>query len=125
MSHDIRTPINGICGMLDMADHYADDMKKQTEYRVKIKGASHLLLELVNEILDMSKLESDEVVLEESPFNLSSISREVLVVIGQIAAEQNIRIVWEKKRNHTPASYRKPGICETGDDEYSVECSEI
>ena len=97
MSHDIRTPINGICGMLDMADHYADDMKKQTEYRVKIKGASHLLLELVNEILDMSKLESDEVVLEESPFNLSSISREVLVVIGQIATEQNIRIVWEKK----------------------------
>ena len=97
MSHDIRTPINGICGMLDMADHYADDMKKQTEYRVKIKGASHLLLELVNEILDMSKLESDEVVLEESPFNLSSISREVLVVIGQIAVEQNIRIVWEKK----------------------------
>ena len=97
MSHDIRTPINGICGMLDMADHYADDMKKQTEYRAKIKGASHLLLELVNEILDMSKLESDEVVLEESPFNLSSISREVFVVIGQIATEQNIRIVWEKK----------------------------
>lgn len=97
MSHDIRTPINGICGMLDMAEHYADDMKKQTEYRAKIKGASHLLLELVNEILDMSKLESDEVVLEESPFNLSSISREVLVVIGQIATEQNIRIVWEKK----------------------------
>ena len=49
----------------------------------------------------MSKLESDEVVLEESPFNLSSISREVLVVIGQIAAEQNIRIVWEKKKSHT------------------------
>ena len=97
MSHDIRTPINGICGMLDMADHYADDMKKQTEYRAKIKEASQLLLELVNEILDMSKLEADEVVLEESPFNLSSIFREVLVVIEQIAAEQNIRIVWEKK----------------------------
>ena len=97
MSHDIRTPINGICGMLDMAEHYADDMEKQTEYRAKIKGASHLLLELVNEVLDMSKLESDEVVLEEIPFNLSSIYREVLVVIEQIAAEQNIRIVWEKK----------------------------
>ena len=97
MSHDIRTPINGICGMLDMADHYADDMKKQTEYRAKIKGASYLLLELVNEILDMSKLESDEVVLEEVPFNLIKISEEVFVVIEQIAAEQNIRIVWEKK----------------------------
>ena len=97
MSHDIRTPINGICGMLDVADHYADDMEKQTECRAKIKEASYLLLELVNEVLDMSKLESDEVILEEIPFNLSSISREVLIVIKQIAAEQNIRIVWEKK----------------------------
>ena len=97
MSHDIRTPINGICGMLDVADHYADDMEKQMECRAKIKEASYLLLELVNEVLDMSKLESDEVVLEEIPFNLSSISGEVFGVIEQIAAEQNIRIVWEKK----------------------------
>ena len=97
MSHDIRTPINGICGMVNMADHYADDMEKQKEYRTKVKKASNLLLELVNEILDMSKLESGEIVLEEIPFNLSSISREVFAVIKQMAAEQNIRIVWEKK----------------------------
>ena len=97
MSHDIRTPINGICGMVNMADHYADDMEKQTEYRTKIKEASNLLLELVNDVLDMSKLESGEIVLEEIPFNLSSIYREVFVVIEQVAAEQNIRIVWEKK----------------------------
>ena len=97
MSHDIRTPINGICGMIDVAEHYADDMEKQTECRAKIKETSHLLLELVNEVLDMSKLESDEVVLEEISFNLSNISKEVFVVIEQIAAEQNIRVVWEKK----------------------------
>ena len=97
MSHDIRTPINGICGMLDVADHYADDLEKQTECRGKIKEASHLLLELVNEVLDMSKLEADEMVLEETPFNLSSIAEEVFAVIEQIAAEQNIRIMWEKK----------------------------
>ena len=97
MSHDIRTPINGICGMVHMADYYADDMEKQTEYRTKVKEASNLLLELVNEILDMSKLESGEIVLEEIPFNLSSISREVFAVIKQMAAEQNIRIEWEKK----------------------------
>ena len=97
MSHDIRTPINGIYGMIDMADHYADNMEKQAECRKKVKEASNLLLELVNEVLDMSKLESGEVVMEEIPFNLSSISREVFVVIEQIAAEQNIRIVWEKK----------------------------
>ncbi len=97
MSHDIRTPINGICGMVNMADHYVDDMEKQTEYRTKVKEASNLLLELVNDVLDMSKLESDEIVLEEVPFNLSKIAKEVLVVMEQIAAEQNIQIVWEKK----------------------------
>ena len=97
MSHDIRTPINGIRGLVNMADHYAEDMEKQTEYRTKVKEASNLLLELVNDVLDMSKLESGEIVLEEIPFNLSSISREVFVVIEQMAAEQNIRIAWEKK----------------------------
>ena len=97
MSHDIRTPINGICGMLNVADHYAEDMEKQTECREKVKAASHILLELLNDVLDMSKLESGEVVLEEAPFNLSSIYKEVLVVIEQMAAEQNIRIQWEKK----------------------------
>ena len=97
MSHDIRTPINGICGMVNMADHYADDMEKQKEYRTKVKEASNLLLELVNDVLDMSKLESGEIVLEEIPFNLSKISREVFVVIEQMAAEQNIQIKWEKK----------------------------
>ena len=97
MSHDIRTPINGICGMLDVADHYANNIEKQAECRAKIKEASNLLLELVNEVLDMSKLESDEVVLEKIPFNLRSIFEEILVVIEQVAAEQNIKIVDKEK----------------------------
>ena len=79
------------------------------------------MLELVNAVLDMSKLESGEVVLEEIPFNLSKIFEEVFVVIEQIATEQNIRIVWEKKRNHTQGSYWKPRARETGNDEYPVE----
>ena len=97
MSHDIRTPINGICGMIDMADHYADDVKKQSEYRAKTKEASHLLLEMVNDVLDMSKLESGEVLLEEIPFDLRSVSEEILTVVHPMAAEQNIRIEWEDK----------------------------
>ena len=109
MSHDIRTPINGICGMVNMADHYADDIEKQTEYRAKVKEASNLLLELVNDVLDMSKLESGEIVLEEIPFNLSKISREVFVVIEQMAAEQNIRIKWEKKEITHRALIGSPG----------------
>ena len=97
MSHDIRTPINGICGMVDMADHYADDVEKQSAYREKVKSTSRLLLEMLNDVLDMSKLESGEVVLEEIPLNLGSIFEEVLVVIEQMAADQNIRIIWEEK----------------------------
>ena len=98
--------------MVNMADHYADDMEKQTEYRTKVKEASHLLLELVNDVLDMSKLESGEVILEETPFNLSKISKEVLVVIEQIGAEQNIRIEWEKEKSYTGILW-KSRVCET------------
>ena len=109
MSHDIRTPINGICGMVNMADHYADDMEKQKEYRTKVKEASNLLLELVNDVLDMSKLESGEIVLEKIPFNLNKIFMEVFVVIEQMAAEQNIRIKWEKKEITHCALIGSPG----------------
>ena len=83
------------------------------------------MLELINEVLDMSKLESDEVILEEIPFNLNSISEEILGVIEQMATEQNIRILWEEKRSYTLESYRKSGACKTGSDEYSVQCGEI
>ena len=72
MSHDIRTPINGICGMIDVADHYAEDMKKQTECRAKIKEASHLLLELINEVLDMSKLIGSPVHVKRTLMNILS-----------------------------------------------------
>ena len=58
MSHDIRTPINGIRGMIELADYYSDDLQKQEECRKKIWDASGLLLELINEVLDMGKLES-------------------------------------------------------------------
>lgn len=92
MSHDIRTPINGICGMLDVAAYYADDLEKQAECRTKIRDASNLLLELVNEVLDMGKLESGEVVLEHQPFDLNNVINEVLVVIEKLANEQDLTL---------------------------------
>lgn len=70
MSHDIRTPINGIRGIIEIADRNPDDLKLQKEYRDKIKTAAGFLLDLVNSILDMSKLESGEIKLEHKPFNL-------------------------------------------------------
>ena len=90
MSHDIRTPINGICGMLEVADYYHNDINKLAECREKIRDASHLLLELINEVLDMGKLESGEIMLEEVPFNLYDIGQNVLNIIEKIAEERKI-----------------------------------
>ena len=92
MSHDIRTPINGICGMLEVADYYHNDINKLAECREKIRDASHLLLELINEVLDMGKLESGEIMLEEVPFNLHDIEQSVLEVIEKMAEERKIEI---------------------------------
>ncbi len=81
MSHDIRTPINGIQGMITIAEHFPDDLKKQEECREKVKEASGFLLNLVNSILDMNKLESGAIVLEHKSFDL----RDVLKEINEIA----------------------------------------
>lgn len=98
MSHDIRTPINGICGMIEVADYYADDLEKQAECRAKIKDASHLLLELINEVLDMGKLESGEIRLDSRPFNLRDTLDEVVSVIDKLAVEQGITLKREEYR---------------------------
>ena len=95
MSHDIRTPINGIIGMLAVAERYPDDLKKQDECREKISKASQLLLELINEVLDMGKLESGEVVPEEKSFHLQELLNEVLTVIEKLAQERDIEVIRE------------------------------
>lgn len=97
MSHDIRTPINGIIGMVEVGDHYSDDIEKQAHCRAKIKDASNTLLELVNEVLDMSKLESGEIVLEEVGFNIDKLSDETIGIVEELAKERNIQIVEEEK----------------------------
>ena len=95
MSHDIRTPINGIIGMVEVGDHYRNDIEKQADCREKIKYASNTLLELVNEVLDMSKLESGEIVLEEVGFNIDQLSDETVVILEEVAKERNIQIIRE------------------------------
>ena len=96
MSHDIRTPINGIRGMVEMGDYYREDMEKQTECRAKIWEASGFLLELVNEVLDMGKLESGEIVLEERSFDLHAMLTEIVDVVDKQARERGITIHTEE-----------------------------
>ena len=95
MSHDIRTPINGIMGMLDIADKTADDVEKQADCRRKIREASGILLDLINEVLDMSKLESGEVQIEHVPFDLIRVSTEVYYAVKKQAEDRDIEIVQE------------------------------
>lgn len=100
MSHDIRTPINGIRGMVQIADRFPNDAKKQAECRAKIMRSSDFLLELVNDVLDMSKLESGEMQLEEVPFNLNELLHDVGTLLSTQAQARGITytITMEDKR---------------------------
>ena len=98
MSHDIRTPINGIRGMVEIGDRCPQDMARQADCRKKIWEASTLLLELVNEVLDMGKLESGEIVLESVPFDLPELLREITDVLEKQAAERGIALYCEYGR---------------------------
>ena len=98
MSHDIRTPINGIRGLVEVGDYYKDNLVKQAECRKKIWEASGFLLELINEVLDMGKLESEEVILEERSFNFFGLFKEIRMVIEKQAKERGIQIVVHKYR---------------------------
>lgn len=92
MSHDIRTPINAIQGMVEIGEYYKDDLDRQADCRQKIRESSRLLMELVNEVLDMGKLESGEIVLEERPFDLVALLDSVAMLLEQSAAARSIRV---------------------------------
>lgn len=108
MSHDIRTPINGIRGMVEIGNRCPEDMARQADCRKKIWEASTLLLELVNEVLDMGKLESGEVVLENVPFDLPELMHEATDVLEKQAAERGIVLHREYDRLPHPRLVGSP-----------------
>lgn len=97
MSHDLRTPINGIRGMVEVGDANAGDLQKQTECRSKIWTASGLLLDLANEALDMSRLESGQVDLELVPTNLVTLNHEVRDILERQAEERLVTIICDQQ----------------------------
>ena len=102
MSHDLRTPINGIRGMVEVGDANAGDLNKQTECRSKIWTASGLLLDLANEALDMSRLESGQVDLDPVPTNLIALNNEVRDILERQAEERFVTIVCDQKALEHP-----------------------
>lgn len=97
MSHDLRTPINGIRGMVEVGNASADDLQKQTECRSKIWTASGLLLDLANEALDMSRLESGQVDLNLVPTDMVALNREVCDILERQAEERLVTIICDQQ----------------------------
>ena len=93
MSHDIRTPMNGIIGILNIADKFPNDIDKQNECRKKVRNASSILLELVNDVLDRSKLESGEVVLEHISFDLNDVVKDIQDSLSKQAEDTGVEII--------------------------------
>lgn len=119
MSHDIRTPINGIRGMVEIGDHYADDMTKQAECRRKIWDASGFLLELVNEVLDMGKLESGEVGRARTPaFQHGQAADRVAGCAGKAGRRARHPHTLRRHRPAPPRSHRQPDPRKAADDEH-------
>lgn len=98
MSHDIRTPMNGILGMIDLAEREPDNLKTQEYCRNKIKETSKYLLSLVNDVLDMNKLETDEEDLPHMNFDIAYMLKAGMESSEKKATEKQIEYVtvWDK-----------------------------
>lgn len=90
MSHDIRTPLNGIIGLLEIDAAHPDDRELVDSNREKMRVSANHLLSLLNDVLQMSKLESGEIALGHEPIDLNRLAAEVMTIISQRAAESGI-----------------------------------
>lgn len=98
MSHDIRTPMNGIVGLIDIADQHPDNPEIQEQCKKKIKELSGYLVSIVNDILDINKLQTDDFVMQDVAFDLTDMLRSSNEAAQIKATEKNIEYVvdWEK-----------------------------
>lgn len=105
ISHDIRTPLNGIQGMLRIADAFPDNMKKQKECRDKIWIASNYLVSLVNNVLNMNRLENSTIELSEKPFNLVDLLMEITAMTNIQIDAQGLHSVVDWKPGYIKHRY--------------------
>ena len=95
MSHDIRTPMNAVIGMTEIAKHHIDDPKYVKHCLDKVSMAGNHLLTLINDILDISKVESGKMTLNTTPFSLRENVDEMTAIIRQNAEEKHIEFKME------------------------------
>lgn len=92
MSHDIRTPLNGIIGLLNIDEAHFDDQELVRENHKKMLVSADHLLSLINDVLQVSKLEDGRIELAREPIDLAELSKEVGMIIGSRAAEAGITL---------------------------------
>ena len=97
MSHDIRTPMNAIKGFTELAEKNLDDKEKAANYLEKVKTSNEHLLHLINDVLDMSRIESGKVKIDSSPENIKTITEEMLEIIQFSASSKKINFNYELK----------------------------
>lgn len=110
MSHDIRTPLNGIIGLIELNERHADDRKLVEENYAKAKVAAHHLLSLLNDILEISKLDDQNISLAHEPFNILELASEVLTIADMRATEAGIHLIHEdcSQKLYMPYVYGSP-----------------
>ena len=96
MSHDLRTPINGILGMLSIIEKSQDDPERQRDCRNKIRVSTEHLLSLVNDVLQFSKMDSGRTTEEEESFALRDILENSIALLDERAKERGIRLTLEE-----------------------------
>lgn len=97
MSHDLRTPLNGIIGLLDINDNHPDDTELNQRSRDKARVAANHLLSLLNDVLELSKLDSQRATLIEEPFDLRDVLDEVETISKLKAESMNINLICNYK----------------------------
>lgn len=105
MSHDIRTPLNGIIGLMDISEANSSDTVLLRENRQKARIAANHLLSLINDILNMSKLEDDKVEFSHEAFDLCALADDVLTITRLNAEEAGIALVHENCAENLPYPY--------------------
>ena len=100
MSHDMRTPLNGIIGLSDLAGKHIDEPEKIKEYLQKINNSSKQLLNLINDILDMSKMEHGKLETNDEPFNLRDALEDYLAPLEMQSKRDNKDFIYEYNVTH-------------------------
>lgn len=105
MSHDIRTPLNGIIGLLKIDEMHFENKELIMENHKKMQAAADHLLSLINDVLQMSKLEEGNIVLSHDYFSLAELTSDIVSIIIERAVEAGVELVYEQGKEKSPYPY--------------------